>query len=186
MARPMTTPSAIAALRARTAARHDEVDAAFGGFRLDRPDAYRQFLTAHARALPGAEALLAAAPGLPAWRPRTPLLMEDLANLGGVMPSPLPLTLPVDAAAWGVLYVVEGSRLGGAMLARQVAPGLPRRYLDAAFEQGEWRTMRAAIDAQAARQDEAWLAGAVAGAEACFALYGRAAELTGSAATTPD
>ena len=176
MAQPM---SAVATLRARTAARHEEVDAGFGAFPLDEPDQYRGFLLAHARALPSAEAWLAAAPGLPAGRPRTPLLTRDLADLGTPMPPLLPLPIAAGAAIWGVLYVVEGSRLGGAMLARQVGPGLPSRYLDAAFEPGEWRALRAAIDAEAACHDEAWLAEATSGAEACFALYRRAAaELT--------
>ena len=171
---------AVATLRARTAACHEQVDGAFGRFPLDGADAYRQFLTAHARALPSAEAALAATSGLPAWRPRTPLLAQDLADLATPMPPALPLAVKAGAAAWGVLYVVEGSRLGGAMLARQVGPGLPRRYLDAAFEAGEWRALRAAIDHEAARHDHDWLADAVAGAEICFALYRQAADATPS------
>ena len=174
MARRM---SAVAALRSRTAARHDEVDAAFAAFRLDRAREYRDFLLAHARALPAAEAVMAATPHLPGWRPRTSLLTRDLAELGVAMPPPLAFAPKSAAAAWGVLYVVEGSRLGGAMLARQVPPDLPARYLQAAFEPGEWRTLRAAIDAEAQREDDAWLAQALAGAEACFALYRRAAKV---------
>ena len=169
--------SAVAALRARTADRHDEVDAAFAAFRLDEVEDYRDFLLAHARALPAAEAVLAATPHLPHWRLRTPLLTRDLAELGLAMPTPLAFPPTSEPAAWGVLYVVEGSRLGGAMLARQVPPDLPARYLHAAFEPGEWRTLRAAIDAEAQRKDDAWQAQALAGAEACFALYRRAAEV---------
>ena len=168
--------SAVAALRARTADRHDEVDAAFAAFRLDRVDDYREFLLAHARALPAAEAVMAATPHLPEWRPRTPLLTRDLAELGVAMPPPLAFPSTSAAAAWGVLYVVEGSRLGGAMLARHVPADLPGRYLRAAFEPGEWRTLRAAVDAEAQRQGDAWQAQALAGAEECFALYRRAAE----------
>lgn len=179
---PAPAPApAVATLRARTAALHDQVDAAFSAFRLDERDGYRDFLIAHARALPSAEAWLAAEQGLPAWRPRTPLLTQDLADLGAPMPAVLPLHGAAGAAAWGMLYVTEGSRLGGALLARQVAPGLPRRYLDAGFGPGEWRAMRAAIDGEAARHDRAWLTAAIAGAEACFALYRRAAPSSPSA-----
>ena len=175
----LAAPSAIATLRARTAPLHEEVDAAFGAFRLDGHDAYRAFLTAHARALASAEAALATTAGLPAWRPRMPLLAQDLAELDARLPAPLPLAVQPESARWGVLYVVEGSRLGGAILARQVPAALPRRYLDAAFAPGEWRALRIAIDAEAARHDASWLAGAADGAVACFALYRRAAEVTG-------
>lgn len=167
--------SAAATLRARTAAWHDEVDAAFGGLALDQLDSYRDFLRAHARALPAAEAALASAAHLPSWRARTPLLAQDLAELGTAMPPPLPFAAPSAAFAWGVLYVMEGSRLGGTMLARQIGAGLPRRYLDAAFAPGEWRGLRAALDAEAERHGDRWLDAAVTGAEACFALYRQAA-----------
>ena len=173
--------SASATLRARTAPFHDRVDAAYGGFRLDEPSSYRTFLAAHARALGGAEAALLGVAALPAWRVRMPLLAQDLADLSMPVPPRLPFQA-AGAAAWGALYVIEGSRLGGAMLARQVGLGLPRRYLDAAFEPGEWRTFRLAIDGQAEAGGEEWLAQAVAGAEACFALYGRAAALMASEA----
>lgn len=167
--------SAVATLRASTAALHDGVDAAFGRYRLDAADGYRPFLLAHARALPAAEAALATWPDLPRGAPRTALLADDLAQLGMPMPPPLPFALPDEASAWGALYVVEGSRLGGAMLARQVGQGLPHGYLAARFGAGDWKTLRAAIDAAAARHGPAWLDRAIEGAEACFALYREAA-----------
>lgn len=167
----------IAQLRALTQPLHDRVDAAFSGFGLNDAASYRHFLKAHALALPAAEQALAAAPALPAWRRRAPLLAADLADLGEAMPPPLAFTLPDDAAAWGALYVVEGSRLGGVMLARGVAAGLPSRYLAAAHLPGEWRDLRLAFDAEAARGDAGWMASASAGAEAGFALYERGAAL---------
>ena len=173
--------SASATLRARTTPCHEDVDAAFGGFRLDEAESYRAFLIAHARALAAAEAALVAFAGLPAWRPRMPLLAQDLADLCVPPPTPLPFELEAGAPVWGALYVVEGSRLGGAMLARQVGRGLPRRYLDAAFGSGEWRTLRLAIDEEAGRHGPEWLEQAIGGAEACFALYRRAADLADDA-----
>ena len=169
--------SAAAALRALTQPLHDRVDAAFGDMSLADGASYRRFLRAHALALPAAEAALASVGGLPLWRPRTPLLAADLGELGEAVPPTLPLALPTgDAAGWGVFYVVEGSRLGGAMLARRVASGLPRRYLAAAHLSGEWRAQRAAIDVAAEVGGADWIERAVAGAEACFALYACAAE----------
>lgn len=171
--------SAVALLRTHTATQHEAVDAAFGALRLDQPASYRDFLLAHALALPAAEAVMAVAPDLPAWRPRAPLLARDLADLGAKVPTPLPFAAPNAAFTWGVLYVVEGSRLGGAMLAGQVSAGLPQRYLAATFEQGEWRGLRAAIDAQGTRGGDPWLAQALDGATACFDLYRRAAATLG-------
>lgn len=167
-------------LRAATQPLHDRVDAAFGGFGLADAAGYRRFLHALALALPAVEAALAAVPGLPAWRPRTPLLAADLADLGEAMPAPLPFTLPAGvaadgAAAWGALYVSEGSRLGGAMMARSVLATLPSRYLAAAHLPGEWRSLRAAIDAAGEAGGARWVAGAKEGATATFALYERAA-----------
>jgi hypothetical protein len=80
--------SIVAALRSATGGDHDRVDAAYGDFDLAAPDSYRAFLHAHARALPAAEDALAAVPGLPHFRPRTPLLAADLGALDEAMPPP--------------------------------------------------------------------------------------------------
>jgi heme oxygenase len=169
------TMSAALALRTRTRVLHDRVDAAFAALSLADEADYRRFLHAHALALPPAEAMLATATDLPGWLPRAPLLAADLADLGAGMPAALDFAAPRSAAAaWGVFYVVEGSRLGGAMLARQVGAGLPRRYLAAAHRTGEWKAQREAID-MADAGTAAWIEQAVAGADACFALYARAA-----------
>lgn len=81
---------------------------------------------------------------------------------------------PSEAAGWGAMYVVEGSRLGGIMLSRSVPDDMPSAYLGAKHLSGEWRALLAAIDRQPA--DEAWIADAIAGAKAAFALYRRAPE----------
>ena len=132
---------------------------------------------AHARALPAAEAALAARPGLPDFRRRAPLLADDLAALGEPTPAPLRFALPDgEAAGWGALYVVEGSRLGGIMLARSVPADLPAAYLGARHRSGEWRTLLAALDQAAARAGtDRWIDEAIAGARATFDLYRRAA-----------
>ncbi|WP_267381913.1 MULTISPECIES: biliverdin-producing heme oxygenase [unclassified Sphingomonas] len=173
--------TAVQKLRASTAPDHDIVDAAFGGFDLaDRRD-YTAFLIAHARALPAVEAALAGIAGLPATPARTALLADDLAALGVPMPPPLPFAIG-PAAAWGALYVAEGSRLGGIMLAGRVGQGLPAAYLSARHGTGAWRVLLAAIDAAVLREDA--IAAAVAGARATFALYAAAAGVAPDDGTT--
>ena len=73
------------------------------------------------------EALLAAAIPAADFPPRHHDLATDLAELG-VAPYPLYADLPAapDAARRiGVLYVIEGSNLGGAVIARRLAETLP-------------------------------------------------------------
>ena len=167
--------STVARLRAATASDHDAVDAGFGRYDLSDADDYRAFLLAHAKALPAVEAWLEGIPGLAAVRSRGEALAADLATLGEDMPAPMAFELPPsEAAGWGAMYVVEGSRLGGIMLSRSVPEGMPSAYLGAKHLSGEWRALLAAIDQQPA--DETWVAEAVAGAKAAFALYRRAPE----------
>ncbi len=165
--------SVVQRLRAHSAPSHDAVDAAFGAHDLADADAYRGFLIAHARALPAVEAVLDGRPDLPVWRERTSALAADLADLGAAMPAPLAFALPDQAgAAWGALYVMEGSRLGGVMLARGVPATLPSRYLAAKHLPGEWRGLLNAIEAHG--DDAGWVDGLLAGADATFGLYQRA------------
>jgi heme oxygenase len=168
--------SARAALRSATAAKHDAVDAAFGRFDLTDPASYRRFLTAHARALPAVESALAACDSLPAFAPRTDLLRADLVALGIAMPDPLPLAPPEsDAAAFGALYVIEGSRLGGAMLAKRVPKALPHAYLSATHQPGAWRAFGDVLDRAEKAGGPGWIDRAIAAAEATFDLYAAAA-----------
>ncbi|WP_341208803.1 biliverdin-producing heme oxygenase [uncultured Sphingomonas sp.] len=169
--------SAMTMLRDATGAAHEAVDAAFGAHDLASPEAYRRFLLAHGRALPAAERVMAALPFARTLPVRAPLLAADLTDLGVAAPDPLPFAPGDDAATlWGVLYVVEGSRLGGAMLARQVPPEMPGRYLGAVHASGQWRAIRIALDEAAIGKDSDWTARMIAGALATFALYADAAE----------
>jgi len=162
-----------AALRAATAADHAAVDSAYGGFDLTDPDDYASFLTAHARALPAIETALVTA-GEIGFRPRAHLLAQDLAALDLDMPAPLPIAPPTSPAARaGMLYVIEGSRLGGGLLARQVPANLPSAYLSATHLSGEWRALLARLDGEA--DAAAWRAEAAESARATFALYQQAA-----------
>lgn len=165
------------ALRNATMDDHRRVDAIYADFALDSREGYTAFLSAHARVLVPLEAAVAPA------QPRRPLIEQDLAALGQAMPDPLPQPSKLrDGAAWGMRYALEGSRLGGAMLARQVGPGLPRAYLTAAHGKGEWIAFQRALDSAAAEGGEGWLEDAVQGARAAFALFAQAGEAARAAA----
>ena len=164
----------VALLRARTSAAHELVDAAFGRFDLHEEDDYRRALQAHARALLPSEA--EAAQVWPALRSRAEALATDLASLGSSEEFARPQHVVERPHAWGALYVVEGSRLGGRLLAQRVAPGLPHAYLSAAHRPGEWRAIRAAIDSACAGQDAQWHDRLIAGALAVFERYVSAAQ----------
>lgn len=157
-------------LRRATAQDHERVDELFSRFSLESQADYTAFLQAHARAVGALEP--AAAP----MHPRLSLLADDLAALDAPMPSPLPLEdKGGEGFRWGLLYALEGSRLGGAMLARRVAPDLPRAYLSAVHEKGGWAAFQQALDAAAAEGGAAWVEDAARGAAAAFALFAQAA-----------
>lgn len=141
-----------ALLRVATRAAHDRVDAIFSGFELGDAADYRLFLTAQAGAFLHVEAALDAA-GVATlfldWpqRRRSDLLLTDLSALS--LPVPLAdATMSFDSPAEvaGGAYVLEGSRFGGAMLARSVAPGLPRAFLDAPQLSGQWRDFLSVLE----------------------------------------
>jgi heme oxygenase len=144
--------SAHVALRAATSDAHDRVDHAFARYDLNRPGDYADFLTGHAAAFVPIEAALergGAVRFLPDWNlsRRAPLLAADLADLGRAPPSPIEQpNYSSDAALLGALYVLEGSRLGGAMLRRTVPPEQPSRFLSAVHSAGRWRTLVATLD----------------------------------------
>lgn len=165
-------------LRDATRACHDEVDDLFGAFDLRDPAAYATFLTAHAMALIPVEDWIDGARLMPGWRGRKVALYEDLAALGRSLPPFEPLDWRRDPAArWGAAYVLEGSRLGGAMLSRSIGAGLPSAYLSSVHPSGGWQSFLRAMEAQAEQGGDAWQASAIAGAERTFALYAHAAML---------
>jgi heme oxygenase len=161
-------------LRAATRDQHDRVDAAFGAFDLTTVDGLRGFLRAQARILPEVERVLAPAELLPAWTGRTAALLQDLADLGEAPPQTLPFPLPAGPAGrWGALYVLEGSRLGGAMLRRSLPAGAPTTFFDARHGPGRWQAFLARLDATGS--SPAWRTAALSGALATFAAFTAAA-----------
>jgi heme oxygenase len=144
--------NARAALRAGTREEHDRVDGLFGRFDLATANGYRLFLTAQAAAFLPVELALEQA-GVSAviadWpqRRRSHLLRDDLAALDIETPSPQPVPeFAGTPAILGALYVLEGSRLGGAMLVRSVAPASPQSFLTAPQAPGAWRKLLETLD----------------------------------------
>ncbi|WP_207538915.1 biliverdin-producing heme oxygenase [Sabulicella rubraurantiaca] len=157
-------------LREATREAHDAVDRAFGAYALTGRDGYARFLRAQARILPAMERSLDPGPLLPPWRGRGPLLSADLAALGEAMPPAAPLALPPgEAARLGAIYVLEGSRLGGAMLARQVPAEWPGAFLRTPAPAGLWRAVIALLEAE--DSGPAWREEAADGARAAFGAF---------------
>lgn len=150
------------ALRDATRPAHEAVDGVFAGFDLADRAGYARFLAAHGDALHPWETALDAAGAqriVADWpaRRRGHLLAQDLADLGAALPletgalrvdgDPARASETDDAGVAGMLYVIEGSRLGGRFLARQLPSEFPRAYLDADQPHGNWGFLLARIDA---------------------------------------
>ena len=139
------------ALRTATAEDHERVDRAFSGFDLADRDSYAAFLQAQAVAfLPVEAAIDAANPQdlMPDWpqRRRASLLRADFDALG--IEAPGAISPPRIAGAeeiLGAIYVLEGSRLGGQLLARQVPAGFPRAFIGAS-DPARWRKLIEMLD----------------------------------------
>ena len=167
---------AVARLRDVTQPSHTLVDAAYSVFDLADRVQYGRFLQAHAQATGAAEASLIGAPDLPVWRSRMPMLTADLAGLGLGVPEALTFgPAMADAWRWGVLYVLEGSRLGSMVVVKRAGPNVPVSYLSSRHLAGEWRSLLMAIDARGNIGGATWTDAAIAGACGCFALYQAAA-----------
>ena len=169
-------------LRSATAGCHAEVDARFAPMVANGSSRYGEFLSASAGALWPLEQALNAADVVrlfPDWneRSRSAALDADLAQLG--IPRPPVSSAPRldgEAFLFGVLYVLEGSRLGARLLTRQIlASGDPQlyratRYLRHGEDKPLWQTFLSRLESSIAvrHAPEHAVAGAVA-AFGCFA-----------------
>ncbi|WP_230279886.1 biliverdin-producing heme oxygenase [Croceicoccus sp. Ery15] len=163
------------AMREQTRRQHEATEAAFAGYDLSRADHYRAFLTAHAAALPGIE-LAATGRGWKGFAPRLPLLADDLAALGAWLPAPMVTAELSDAGVWGAQYVLEGSKLGGRLLAKSVPDDAPATYLTPADTMSaDWQDFCAGFEEAASAATPEWLDEAGTAAIECFQLFRRAA-----------
>lgn len=113
-------------LRGATDHLHRDLDRIAAGFNLGDVTHYRRFLQANAATLIAIEQLLENAGVeqlLPDWpqRTRRAAILADLQSLEAeVQPLALRRTAPTPAEVFGILYVLEGSRLGARIQLDQV------------------------------------------------------------------
>ena len=141
---PRVTPRS--PLRDLTRAEHEAVDRLYSRFDLSQAAGYRAFLAAQASAFLAIEAALdsaGAADFVEDWpeRRRSELLKADLAELCIDPPRGEAPPLPSEADLLGGIYVLEGSRLGGALLSSRLPAGTPARFLAARSRPGAWRKL---------------------------------------------
>lgn len=153
-------PGALDRLRRATRERHERLDVGVA-FAVDRLDAegYAEHLRRMASVVAPVEAAIGQAvardPALAGElraRRRAELLERDLLELDHAMPSPAPVPrLDGVAAALGATYVLEGSTLGGRVLAARARAALgaaaPVRFLTAggADVPARWASTRALL-----------------------------------------
>lgn len=107
-------------------------------------------------------------------RSRRPFLQQDLRALGaGASVAATIAPLPSAAAAWGSVYVMEGSALGGTMISRSLAAAGLTPDCGAAYFHGwgeatgrMWREVRGLLESELADPDA--LAQACEGARTTF------------------
>lgn len=151
--------------------------------RLASREAYRHWLTGMHGLHRPFEAAVAARLGRLPGAPRVPRIERDLRALGmsasqiAALPDAPPPALPGDAAAYGALYVLEGSALGGQIIARQAADtlGLTSQAGLAFFSGGgmpsgrRWRRFCHDLDAACTAPDDR--TAALTAAKATFAAF---------------
>lgn len=167
------------ALRSATADLHARVDDVFSAADLADPAGYRRFLLAQASAHISIETDLdrdGAQDVLDDWpaRRRAHLIESDLAGLGVDPPAAVaPIDFANEAALLGGIYVLEGSRLGGALLGRSVPPSLPSSFLKAG-DPAAWRRLLATLEEQL--RDEADVDDAIVSARRVFMQFERSGQ----------
>jgi heme oxygenase len=171
-------------LKAATALAHRSLDACFAAFDLTSLDGYRRFLEASAAALLPLEAALersGVADVFADWpqRSRSAAIAVDIDRLGGTTRSFRCVITLSRLEMWGVMYVLEGSRLGAKYLLRDIAGcGEPQiaaatRYLRHGDGQPMWRSFLDRLEREQVAPDEE--AEMISGAQRAFAMFARAA-----------
>ena len=162
-------------LKARTREHHDRAEALPAMQAVVSPDLTRDVYRDHLVRLLGffgpVEKALAHVDGLSGWLPdldarlvKTGWLRSDLDDLGGgTRPPEAPAPSWSLAEAFGALYVIEGSTLGGRIISRELKRSVGvtsehggRFYASYGDERGDrWTAYKAALDQYAERHPEA-------------------------------
>jgi heme oxygenase len=175
---PATAISARFRLKAATAAAHERLDGWMSRYDLACRADYGAFLQAQAGAFMGVEDALDEADAeihLPDWheRRRTMALRSDLNLMGLAFPEPAQVTpFRGEAEVLGAIYVLEGSRLGGAVLIRSVPDGLPKSFLSSG-NPAAWRALASVLDERLSSPDR--FDSAASAACSVFAVFENAA-----------
>lgn len=168
-------------LRTATADLHAVVDARFSGDFASDKAAYGRFLTALGSTVLPLEAAFEAVDVerlLPDWpqRRRAASLRSDMATLDLPIPFPRPVEPPRgEARLFGMLYVLEGSRLGGKLLLRRALANPDRqmrsatRYLGHGDGRDLWRPFLERLETSSAVASAP--DAAIAGARDAFSLF---------------
>lgn len=186
-AHPNTDAGIRTKLKAATAAAHQALDDRLSGFDLTAASSYRRFLEINAAALLPLEDVLERSnisDVFPDWsaRSRRAAISADLAQLGGAFEAlPVPPGQLDRAGLFGVLYVLEGSRLGGAYLLRAVAASedphvrAATAYLSHGAGQSLWRSFLARLEREPVTPDDE--VRMIDSARKAFGLFAEAAAL---------
>lgn len=169
-------------LRGATDHLHRDLDRIVASFNLTDVTHYRRFLQASAATLIAIEQLIETAGVsqlLPDWaeRSRRDTILADLHSLDSqVQPLALRRTAPTPAEMFGILYVLEGSRLGARVLLEQVVASADERVRNAStyLRHGQsnlWRTFLEQLESNAAADDQTQT---VSGAVYAFTMFTRA------------
>lgn len=187
---PHHTPPLRGALRIATSEVHAALDESLSGALANRGD-YLAFLRASRDAVVATADALARV-GIIDAAARIAAIDHDLVDLDAmpVAPTVVPAASAGVASDWGVAYVVEGSALGGRVLAdaldaRLALEGRALAYLRLRGEHAgrAWRAFVARLDAFGADATDQDLESTVRAAHATFALYTRAFAAHGLVAT---
>ncbi|MDY6944119.1 MAG: biliverdin-producing heme oxygenase [Pseudomonadota bacterium] len=165
-------------LRGATDHLHRDLDRIAAGFNLADVTHYRRFLQANAATLIAVEQLLetaGVAELLTDWpqRTRRAAILADLHSLETeVQPLALRRTVPTSAEVFGILYVLEGSRLGARVQLDQVLASADEQvrksssYLSS--DSGLWRSFLEQLETHEAADDQTQT---VSGAVYAFTMF---------------
>lgn len=171
-------------LRGATGHLHRDLDRIAEGFKLGDVGHYRRFLQANAATLIAIEQLLenaGVAQLLPDWpqRSRREAIVADLRSLhADVQPLALRRTAPTPSEVFGILYVLEGSRLGARVQLDQVLASGDEQVRNASAylrhgqpgpdQPGLWRSFLEHLETHAAAEDQTQT---VSGAVYTFTMF---------------